>query len=376
MMPEIHLWVPELDRTRGGIQAFSHFLLQALKVALPRLRIRTLAKSGCGTNSDHYHMGRVPGPLRTLVYAVSLLSAGWRFQPAMVISSHVNFLPAAYLLKRWRGVPYMGVAHGIEVWGNRRPQLHAALHCADLILAVSRHTRELLTTEQQVPPERLGILPNTFEQNAFSPGSKPPELVHRYHLPTSARVIFSFGRLAASERYKGFDRIITALPEIRRQVPDTYYLIGGTGDDRPRLESLAQANGTAERVIFTGFIRPEELCGHYNLCDAFAMPSTGEGFGIVYLEALACGKPVLAGNRDGSVDALADGRFGALIDPDNQPELQATLVQMLLRQHPHPLMFRPDELRRQVVAEFGFEPFAHTLGEQLRRVLPVAAFVS
>lgn len=375
-MREIHLWVPELDLTLGGIQAFSHFLLRALKVAVPRVRIRTLAKSGFATNADHCHTGRVPGPLRTLVYAATLLSAGLRFQPAMVIATHANFLPAARLLNRWRGVPYVGVAHGIEVWGNRRSRLRAALHCADLILAVSRHTRDLLIREQKVPPERLGILPNTFDQAAFSPGPKPPELMCRYQLPASARVIFSFGRLAASERYKGFDRIIAAMPEIHRHVPETYCLIGGTGADRPRLESLAQANGTAARVIFTGFIRPEELCGHYNLCDAFAMPSTGEGFGIVYLEALACGKPVLAGNRDGSVDALADGRFGALIDPENKSELEDTLVRMLLRQHPHPLMYEPDELRRQVTAKFGFEAFSNNLAQQLRRVLPDAAFAS
>ena len=375
-MREIHLWVPELDRTRGGIQAFSHFLLQALKVAVPRVRIRTLAKSGLGTNSVHCHMGRVPGPLRTLAFAAALLAAGLRSRPLMVLASHVNFLPAARLLKRWQGVPYVGVAHGIEVWGNLRPQLRAALHHADLIMAVSRHTRDRIITEQHVPCERLGILPNTFDLAAFLPGPKPPELMRRYQLPASARVIFSFGRLAASERYKGFDRIIAALPEIRRRVPDAYCLIGGTGDDRPRLEFLARTNGMADRVIFTGFIRPEELCGHYNLCDAFAMPSTGEGFGIVYLEALACGKPVLAGNRDGSVDALAEGHFGALIDPENQPELEDTLVRMLLRQHPHPLMYEPDELRRQVTAKFGFEAFSKNLTQQLRRVLPDAAFAS
>lgn len=375
-MHEIHLWVPELDRTRGGIQAFSHFLLQALKIAVPRVRIRTLAKSGFGTNADHCHMGRVPGPLRTLVFAAALLAAGLRSRPLMVLASHVNFLPAARLLKRCKGVPYVGVAHGIEVWGNPRPRLRAALNDADLIVAVSRYTRDRIITDQCVPPERLGILPNTFDQAAFSPGPKPPELMRRYQLPANAKVIFSFGRLAASERYKGFDRIIAALPEILRRVPGAYYLIGGTGDDRPCLESLARSNGTAARVIFTGFIRPEELCGHYNLCDAFAMPSTGEGFGIVYLEALACGKPVLAGNRDGSVDALADGRFGALIDPENKPELEDTLVRMLLHQHPHPLMYEPDELRRQVTAKFGFEAFSKNLAQQLRRVLPDAAFAS
>ena len=373
-MREVHLWVSELDRTRGGIQAFSHFVLTALAVAAPRCGIRTLAKFGAGSRRDP--AAGLSGPLRTWWFAASLLGLGLRFPPALIISTHVNFLPVARLLKRWRGVPYVGVAHGIEVWGNPHARTRVALHDADLVLAVSRHTRERVIAEQHVPADRLGLLPNTFDEAAFSPGPKPLELLRRYRLSANARVIFSFGRLAAAERYKGFDRMIAALPEIRRRVPDVYYVIGGTGDDRSRLESLARTNGMADRVIFTGFIRPEELCAHYNLCDVFAMPSTGEGFGIVYLEALGCGKPVLAGNRDGSVDALADGRFGALIDPESQPAIERTLTEILLRQHPHPLMFQPAELSRQVAAEFGFESFSRRLAQQLRRVLPDATFAT
>ena len=102
----------------------------------------------------------------------------------------------------------------------------------------------------------------------------------------------------------------------------------------------------------------------------------GDGPFATLLEALACGKPVLAGNRDGSVDALADGRFGALIDPESQSAIERTLAEILLRQHPHPLMFQPAELSRQVAAEFGFEPFSRRLAQQLRRVLPDAAFAT
>lgn len=360
-MSENHLWVPDLDASRGGVQAFSHFLERALRAIAPRRLLRTLVKRSL---ESRWFRSETP------VFAASLLWAGIRHRPDLVISSHVNFLPVARLLKRLFGTPYIGVAHGIEVWGNERPALRAALRAADLILCVSRHTRDRVGAEQGVPAERLKVLPNTFDAPRFLPGPKSAELLSRYALPPNAKVIFTFGRLAASERYKGFDRLVAALSEVRRRVPGTHCLIGGTGDDRQHLERLAREAGVAEWVRFAGFIRAEELCAHYQACDVFAMPSTGEGFGIVFLEAMACGKPVLAGNRDGSVEPLADGRFGALVDPLDIGQIAATLGDILMGRHPHPLMFQPDELRRQVVAEFGFDRFCARLSTALARVTP------
>ena len=133
-------------------------------------------------------------------------------------------------------------------------------------------------------------------------------------------------RLAALERYKGHDRIIAALPLIRARCPQVLYLIAGEGDDRQRLETLAQQSGVAQLVRFTGPISPQELQGIYGLADVFAMPSTGEGFGIVFLEAAASGLPIVAGNVDGSVDALADGALGTLIDPNDRLVLADAIV--------------------------------------------------
>lgn len=355
-MTENHLWVPDLDLSKGGIQAFSHFLQRAWRTVAPQRLLRTFAK--------HSREGRCLR-MQTPVFAASLLWAGMLRRPELVLSSHVNFLPVARLLKRLRGTRYVGVAHGIEVWGNQRPALRAALRAADLVLCVSRHTHDRVSVEHGVPLARLGVLPNTFDAPRFVPGPKSAELLARYALPPEARVIFTFGRLSASERYKGFDRVIAALSAIRQRVPDAHYLIGGSGDDRPNLERLAREAGVAAWVRFVGFVPPEELCAHYQLCDVFAMPSTGEGFGIVFLEAMACGKPVLAGNRDGSVEPLADGRFGALVDPLNVGQLAATIADILSGRYSHPLMFRPEELRRQVVAEFGFDRFCERLASSL-----------
>jgi len=370
-MQEIHLWVPELDAARGGIQAFSQHLHQALgRIVMPGVRVRTLAKLGTGPLAGGHQFGGVPAWLRTPIYAAALLRAGLYHRPMLVIATHVNFLPVARLLKRWRGVRYVGVAHGVEVWGSRRAGVQRSLREADSVLAVSRYTQGRVAAEQQLPAERVKVLPNTFDPADFQPRPKPLALLRRYGLSADAKIIFSFGRLAASERYKGFDRVIAALPEICRRVPNARYLIGGTGDDRPRLEQLTRDSGLAGRVVFTGFIAPEEVCDHYNLCDVFAMPSVGEGFGIVYLEAMACGRPVLAGNRDGSTEPLRDGELGALVDPESPAQIADALARILEGRHEHPLMFQPAPLRERIVREFGFDRFCRTLAGHLRPLLP------
>jgi glycosyltransferase involved in cell wall biosynthesis len=172
-------------------------------------------------------------------------------------------------------------------------------------------------------------------------------------------------RLAETECYKGYDQIIKAMPEIMRSVPNARYLLVGKGPDRPRIEKLIADAGVQDAVILAGFVPDEELADHYNLCDIFAMPSRAEGFGIVYLEALACGKPVLAGNKDGSRDALGDGELGLLVDPDNTVKIAAEIIRVLRREHSRPNIFNPELLRQRVVELFGFEAFKHAVADLL-----------
>jgi glycosyltransferase involved in cell wall biosynthesis len=159
--------------------------------------------------------------------------------------------------------------------------------------------------------------------------------------------------------------MIQALPRILRALPETKYLIAGTGPDRSRIEKLAADVGVQNSVVFAGFVPNARLSELYNLCDLFAMPSKAEGFGIVYLEALACGKPVLAGNRDGSRDALNDGELGILINPDDIEQIASQCISVLQGYHSHPNLFRRGYLRDRVTELFGFEPFKENLAEKL-----------
>jgi glycosyltransferase involved in cell wall biosynthesis len=244
-----------------------------------------------------------------------------------------------------------------------------ALQKANLVLAVSRYTRDRLIQEVGLDAQRVKILPNTYDPDRFAITPKPPRLLQKYGLQPQTPVILTVGRLEETEGYKGYDQIIKVLPEIRRKAPDARYLLVGKGSDRPRIERLIAEVGVQEAVILAGFVPDDELAEYYNLCDVFAMPSQGEGFGIVYLEALACGKPVLAGNKDGSRDAVAEGELGLLVDPENTAEIASEIIRVLRREHSHPILFNPEMLRKRVIELFGFEAFTNTVGDLLKPFL-------
>ena len=147
------------------------------------------------------------------------------------------------------------------------------------------------------------------------------------------RVILSVSRLV--ER-KGQDQVIRALPSVLVKVPQAEYWIVGEGPMRPSLERLAQELGLEEKVQFLGVLNSEQLVPMYNQCDVFAMPSKEcqdsghvEGFGIVFLEANACGKPVIGGRSGGMPEAIEEGKSGLLVDPENSRELADALTRLL-----------------------------------------------
>src|SRR5262249_27417746 len=158
-------------------------------------------------------------------------------------------------------------------------------------IAISRFTREQLISWSGLEPHKIKLVPNAVHLRQYQQAAKPEYLVHRYGLE-ARRGLLTIGRLPGSERYKGHDRIIALLPDLAVQVPGLVYLIGGDGNDRARLEELVRATNNQDRVVFAGRISEEEKIDHYNLADAFAMPSLSEGFGFVFLEAAACGLPV------------------------------------------------------------------------------------
>jgi phosphatidylinositol alpha-1,6-mannosyltransferase len=157
-------------------------------------------------------------------------------------------------------------------------------------------------------------------------------------------VLLSVGRLDAREAYKGHDTVIRALGLLRTRLPGACYRIVGEGDDRRRLQDLCAREGVAQRVSFEGRVDDARLAGIYAGSDVFVMPSEGEGFGIVFIEALAAGVEVVAAAAGGSVDALVDGRLGWLVPP-RDPGALADAVEAAWRA-PRRLTAPPGELER------------------------------
>lgn len=373
---KLHCWMPNIFEFKGGIQTYSAFFLSALQNLYPdndyqvflKHDSQSSAKLSFSKNTKFNFYGRVPPHLRTPIFATEIVRQGIWQSPDLVIATHINFTQAAYWLKRFKGIPYWGVVHGVDAWNIERPALKTALKHAEKIISVSNYTRDRLLKEQNLDPAKVLILPNTFDASQFQIGPKPQYLMNRYGLTSANSIILTVARLDKKERYKGYDTIIQGLPAIRHQIPDVHYILVGQGSDRDRIEQLVTHLGLQDCVTFTGFIPDRELGDHYNLCDVFAMPSKGEGFGIVYLEALACGKPTLGANQDGAIDALAHGELGALVDPDNIEEIAQTIKQILQGNYPNPLLYQPEALRQKVIDRFGFERFQQTLADYLNEL--------
>lgn len=340
----------------GGIAKFNRDLLDALArlpevrkvVALPRLIQRAMEPI---PEKVRFDLASARGKLAFGWRALRLAFAGPRLD--LIVCGHINLLPLAWPLSRMQRCPLLLIVHGVEAWQpHRSPWVRRLIARVDVVAAVSRHTVERLSAWARVPGERFRVLPNCVDLERFAPRPRNETLAARYGI-AGRRVLLTVGRLAGHERYKGFDEVLEVLPQLPRDVPDVCYAIVGDGADRERLRAKAQALGMADRVVFTGFVGEDEKVDLYNLADVYVMPSRGEGFGIVYLEAMACGVvPAIGSVLDGSRDALRDGALGQLVDPRDPQQLVQAILRAFAapRGRPAGLEYFSDRAYRERVA--------------------------
>lgn len=338
----------------GGIARYNQALMTALGACPHISGVTILPRFGVPTSPLPDGVVQQPAAGK-FVWAARALASAARQKFDLVFCGHLNTVVLAAAIAKARHIPLWVQAHGIEAWEPRGRAVRAGLEAATIVTSVSRYTRRRLLAWSDISPDRVRILPNTFTVN-FAPRPRNAALAARLGL-AGKRVVLTVGRLSAAERYKGHDRIVRALPGVLRQVPDAAYLIVGTGDDRPRLEQLARDAGVAHVVKFAGEVPEADLPNHFAVADLFAMPSTGEGFGIVFLEAAASGLPVIGGSGDGSRDALADGVIGRTVDPDDSAQLIEAISAALQGGQ----LSRPD-----AVSRFAMENFTSHIDELVR----------
>ncbi|WGV25464.1 glycosyltransferase [Halotia branconii] len=307
----------------------------------------------------HYFQNQSP-QIGRVKMGVTLLKYLLQKRPKHVFCGHINLAVLIQNLCQPLGIPYTVLTYGKEVWEPLKNQEHRALASAAGIWTISRYSRDRACATNGLDPNKIKMLPCAIDGEQFTPGSKQLELVEKYGL-TGNKVLMTVARLWSGDIYKGVDVTIRALPQIAQIFPEVKYLVIGRGDDQPRLAQLAEDLGVSDRVVFAGFVPTEALMAHYHLADAYIMPSQ-EGFGIVYLEAMACGLPVLSGDDDGSADPLQDGKLGWRV-PHRNPEAVAAACIEILKGADQ----RCDGqwLREQAIALFGQDAFQQRLQELL-----------
>ncbi|MDN3513012.1 MAG: glycosyltransferase family 4 protein [Candidatus Brocadia sp.] len=350
----------------GGIQKFNKAFMKALQDLSESLSIEFKAFSLRDENNDNkyinsqffkgfkYHKTR---------FIIESIIEGLRSD--IIILGHLNLAVIGLIVKILNNkAKIILISHGVEVWSRLYGIKKRVLNKASMILAVSNFTKKKLINENRVRSDKIYVFPNTIDP-FFVPAEiyiKPHHLMQKYKINQNDKILLTVCRIDSTEKYKGYDKIIEILPSIIHIIPNVKYLLVGKGDETEikRIEALVERTKIKNNVIMTGYVAEEDLINYYLLSDLFIMPSKGEGFGIVFLEALSCGTTVIAGNKDGSVDALSGGKLGILIDPDNIAKITQTVLDVLNKNVDKKLIDR-QYLSQKVIDTYGFDRFKERL---------------
>jgi phosphatidyl-myo-inositol dimannoside synthase len=297
-------------------------------------------------------------------FATAAMKAATR-RAKVVLAGHPNLAPVTQAMRTV--APWLRTivcTHGVEVWQPLALWRRLALRRASLVLAPSQDTANHVAEQQGVKRRRIHVLPWAIDPGfeALTANNLKTKLPSRY---PEGRVILTVGRWAANERYKGMDTLITALPRLLTRWPELQLVAVGSGDDRAWLEELADQNGVNLHVHFLTGLSYQEIAACYAACEIFALPSAGEGFGLVYLEAMAQGKPVIGGAHGGAPEVIADGATGYLV-PHGDAAMLATAIETLLAD-PELAQKMGRRGRERVDKEFRFNVFTKSLRKILRQ---------
>jgi phosphatidylinositol alpha-1,6-mannosyltransferase len=325
--PRLLIVTPDFPPAAGGIQVVIHRLAAGMsgfetRVITPDAPGAARFDSESGLDVRRVHGGARLRGGRNAVLNAAALGQALSFRPAVTLGAHIVASPAASAIRRMLGARTVQYFHAEEI--GAKPRLAAfAARQADVSIAVSAYTAGLVRAAGAAP-ERIRVIPNGTD----IPSDPTPE-------PTDRPTFLTIARM--EERYKGHDVMVRALPLVLAKVPDAQWVVIGDGSLRDGLEALARSYGVAGSIRFLGAVSDEQRNSWLRRARLLAMPSrlppggfAGEGFGIVYLEAGAYGKPVVAGDVAGAVDAVLDGETGLLVDPTDSLAVADAITRLLL----------------------------------------------
>lgn len=342
----------------GGIAQYNRDFLSAAADHAGRGPITVLTRT---TNDDPgaipARIDQKPPTLNKFGYAARAVALALWQRPDVIFNAHLYHGPLSMRLARLTGAKLVSQIHGTEIWDDVPRGCLAALEASDIVLTVSRDTCARTLSKARIAAERVVVVNNTVGAR-FTPGDRrAARAKFALNLET---VILTVARLDCRDGYKGHDRIIPLMPRLTAKGVDALYLIAGEGPDRDRLQALVEQHGVENRVRFLGKIPASDLPDLYRAADLFALPSTGEGFGISFVEAMACGTPAIGLAVGGTPDALVDGALGTCVPPECFAD--ALIDQLVLHSE------RPADLATRTRQHFDYPGFASQIRTQLQRV--------
>jgi glycosyltransferase involved in cell wall biosynthesis len=285
-----------------------------------------------------------------------LASVKRAFKSDVIVLSHINLVSIGWLIKIISpSKKIILIAHGREVWVKLRWHQRLFIGSIDKIVAVSHFTKNNLLSKNKINEEKVIVVNNCIDPFLVKNESSllASELKLQFNIKPETKVILTLARVAKKDREKGYVRVINSLGRIKNSFPDFIYIIAGSIDlnEKKYVDKILHETGLVDKVIFTGFIKPNYLSALFSLSNVFVMPSTKEGFGVVFLEAMYFGIPVIAGNVGGSADALLNGKLGKLINPNDTDEISEAIIDVFTNED----KYKADN--EVLMANFGFEVY-------------------
>ena len=298
----------------GGIEKYNRDFIAALQSA--GIEVRVVQRRAGGMASK---VRFVLETMRALLF----------FKPNYLVCGHLYFSPLAIIANALLGLRYSLSLYGIEAIRIDKPVHRKAVCLADRVVVISEYTKQLVTRQFTLKPEKLFMLISSVDEKRFYPLPEREKLKARYGLDGHL-VVLTLSRLSSCEE-KGQHRVLAAMPNVLKRYPDARYVVAGPGDDERMDQVLADHPGLERSLVLIGPATEEQKLELYNLCDVFILPSKNEGFGIVFIEALACGAQVIASDAYGCREGLRNGKLGALVDPDDPASISREILNALDR---------------------------------------------
>jgi len=340
-----------LHPTGGGIAVVSNLLWQVLVTE-------------CGTNARlataFDHESRPATFAEKARLAIEVGTAQVLQRTDWILFSHLALAQAQHFVPRPLRRPYGVFLHGIEAWTELSPAEKRAVVDADVRIANSQYTAQrVMDTHPDIGcVEACPLaLPPAFSNAAQDRNGSSPSTDAIVGL--SPRAVLVVGRMSKSERYKGHDQLIEVWPTVVSRVPDAQLVIVGEGDDLSRLKEKAAHTPCAGRIVFCGFVPDATLHTLYDRAALFALPSGGEGFGLVYLEAMAHRLPCVGSTQDAASEIIVNGRTGRLVDQNDIAGLSETVASLLLNESQRRAM--GDAGYARATTDFTFDRFSERL---------------